>query len=86
MSSNKYLTNYTNNNDSYGNLFDEVKINNNKRKNLNDGKSNNFQKNYSCNMIIPSKSDKQMNLKKEIDDLDEEILEIQSKINEMLNN
>ncbi len=82
VSSNKYLTNY---NESFGNIFGEVKINN-KRNNLNDGKNNNFQKNYSCNMIIPSNYNKQMNLKKEIDDLDEEILEIQYKINEMLHN
>ena len=49
----------------------------------------NFHKNYSSNMILPTTFNKfyqNQNLKKEIDVLDEEILQIQSKIKEMLNN
>jgi hypothetical protein len=48
----------------------------------------NFHKNYSSNMLLPSisynKFNKNVHLKKEIEDLDEEILEIQSRIKEML--
>ena len=46
-------------------------------------KIKNLQKNYSSNLVVHSLN-KHQNLKKEIDDLDEEIIEIQSKINEML--
>ncbi len=49
----------------------------------------NFHKNYSSNMILPTTFNKfyqNQNLKKEIDVLDEEILQIQSKIKEMLHN
>ena len=50
----------------------------------------NFHKNYSSNMLLTSASynifNKNLHLKKEIEELDEEILEIQSKIKDMLDN
>ena len=84
-SSFKYLNNYTcnNNNESVNDEVKEnMKINKNKRKinystYNNDSKRNNF-KNYSV--------DAKESIKKEIDDLDEEIIDLQSKINEMINN
>jgi hypothetical protein len=60
-----------------------MKINKNKKK-INystynkDSKRNNYIKNYSV--------DVKDSIKKEIDDLDEEIIDLQSKINEMINN
>ena len=82
----KYLNNYTcnNNNESVNDERKEnMKINKNKKK-INystynkDSKRNNYIKNYSV--------DVKDSIKKEIDDLDEEIIDLQSKINEMINN
>jgi hypothetical protein len=80
----KYLNNYTfNNNNESVNDERKENIKNNKRK-INfstydkDSKRNNFIKNYSV--------DVKESIKKEIDDLDEEIIDLQSKINEMINN
>ncbi len=84
----KYLNNYTfnnnNNNESVNDeRIDNMKTNRNKRK-INystyskDSKRNNHIKNYSV--------DVKESIKKEIDDLDEEIIDLQSKINEMINN
>ena len=93
ISSLQYLNNVTNNNnESIDNeLNKQQKWTRNidkKRQNSYDyfknEKLNNFHKNYSGNLIVPSKFYKHQNIKKEIDDLDEEIIEIQSKINEML--
>ena len=85
------ITNIINESNDY-NEFSEEKnriCNKNKRRynsfgNFKKENINNFHKNNSSNMIIPSKFNKHQNLKKEIDDLDEEIIEIQTKINEIL--
>ena len=97
ISSLKYLNNFPNINESMENESkEEQKWEDNinkKRQNSYDyftkEKINTFHKNYSSNMIVPSKFFKHQNyqnLKKEIDNLDEEIIEIQSKIKEMLHN
>ena len=79
----KYLNNYTCNNNERGDERKEnMKINRNKRKIdystcNNDSKRNNIIKNYSVDI--------KDSIKKEIDDLDIEIIDLQSKINEMIN-
>lgn len=93
-SSIKYLTNNSirDSNDNINDCEDQKKeITNNKRRQnsfdyFKNEKINAFHKTYSSNLIISSKISNHQNIKKEIDDLDEEIIEIQSKIKEMLNN
>ena len=95
ISSLKYLNNFPNiNNESMDNdLKEEQKLEDNPNKKRQNSyeffkkeKVNTFHKNYSMNMMVPSKFFRNQNLKKEIADLDEEIFEIQSKIKEMLHN
>ena len=82
----KYLNNYTcnNNNESVNDERKENMKSNKNKKKINystynkDSKRNNYIKNYSV--------DVKDSIKKEIDDLDEEIIDLQSKINEMINN